>query len=308
MTASLRMTVDPWMTATARYADYIIAPTMPLETPSMTSTLDALATRATGYGLGLSYAQYAPAVSTPPPGSDLIEDWEIFYELIVRLGHHVTIRPAGVSKAFPALTLAQKPTTDELLELLAKGSRIPLATVKARSGGDLYPEPHVVVAGPDPLTRGRLDVGNALMMAALRAQRTSIPQGGNDSKHAFRLLCRRNNHMYNSSGNVEGANRGVRHNPAYLNPTDLAELGIEEGSIIRISSDLDSIPAIAAADGNLRRGVVSMAFAFGPAAADGSDVLATGSSPNLLAPNDEVFDSYTGQPRMSNIPVSVALL
>ncbi|QYB00095.1 hypothetical protein I1A62_03075 (plasmid) [Rhodococcus sp. USK10] len=49
--------IDPWYSASARLADYVIAPTMPLEAPSTTVFLDALAARGTGYGIGQAYAQ-----------------------------------------------------------------------------------------------------------------------------------------------------------------------------------------------------------------------------------------------------------
>jgi anaerobic selenocysteine-containing dehydrogenase len=89
-----------------------------------------------------------------------------------------------------------------------------------------------------------------------------------------------------------------------MNPGDIAYLGLAEGATVRIRSSRSSIPAILAADPDLRRGVVSMAFGYGPADED-NDVRQTGSSPSRLVPNDEIFDPYTGQPRMSNVPVSI---
>jgi anaerobic selenocysteine-containing dehydrogenase len=176
--------------------------------------------------------------------------------------------------------------------------------VKSRPGGDLYPD-NLPVVGPAS-TQGRLDVGSAEMMAALSRQREDILTAPADRSLPFRLLCRRANHVYNSSCHFEATNRGVYYNPAYLHPADLRALGIAEGSIVRITSSLSWIRAIAAADPDLRRGVVSMAFGFGPEN-DRTDLARTGSSPNRLVPADEIFDPYTGQPRMSNLPVSIEL-
>jgi anaerobic selenocysteine-containing dehydrogenase len=143
------------------------------------------------------------------------------------------------------------------------------------------------------------------MMSALALQRDSILASGSDRTFRFRLLCRRHNHTYNSSCNVEATNRGVSYNPAFMHPEDLHELGVDEGGLIRLRSSIAEISAVAAADARLRRGVVSMAFGYGPPEPGESDVRRTGSNPNRLIPDDDVFDSYTGQPRMSNVPVSV---
>ena len=176
--------------------------------------------------------------------------------------------------------------------------------MKSRPSGDLYPGDLPVVGSAPAGHGGRLDVGHPEMLAALARQTDTILTAPADQAFPYRLLCRRANHVYNSSCNFEVTNRGVFHNPAYLNPADLADLGIEAGTVIRISSSLSTIRAIAAADPDLRRGTVSIAFGFGPESSP-EDLIRTGSSPNRLIPADEIFDPYTGQPRMSNLPVSV---
>ncbi|HEX3930511.1 MAG TPA: molybdopterin-dependent oxidoreductase [Nocardioides sp.] len=298
----LLVQVDPWMSETARHAHYVIAPTLPLEVPSITTKLDALAGRATGYGLGQAYAQYSPAVVDRPADSDLIEDWEFFYGLMVRMGFPVRFRPAGAQVA--ELTLTSKPTTDELLELATNGSRVPLSVVKTHPGGDLYLDDLPTVGPPTPDDNGRLDVGNAEMLAALAAQETKILMAPSDRHFPLRLLCRRNDHVYNSSCHFPATDRGVPYNPAYLHPEDLAELSVQPGTVVTIRSALGEISAVAEPDADLRRGVVSMAFGYGPQGDDG-DVRRTGSSTNRLVSASDVFDPYTGQPRMSNVPVSV---
>jgi anaerobic selenocysteine-containing dehydrogenase len=89
-----------------------------------------------------------------------------------------------------------------------------------------------------------------------------------------------------------------------MNPDDIACLGLAEGATDRIQSSRSSIVAVLASDPDLRRGAVSMAFGYGPAD-EHDDVRQTGSSPSRLVPNDEIFDPYTGQPRMSSVPVSI---
>ena len=304
---SLLVSIDPWMSATARHAHYVIAPTMPLESASITSMLDSLALRAVGYGIGDAYAQYSPAVSRPPVGSEVIEDWRFFFGLMVRMGYEVKARPAGVGRRVAPITFDHEPETEELLEIFANGSRVPLAAVRSRPGGDFFPADLPVVEGPGEREQGRLDVGNPQMLSALAGLRASILTVAGDEKFDFRLLCRRNNHTYNTSCNVEATNRGIRYNPAFMNPADIDDLGISPGDAVIIRSARSSIPAIVSTDPDLKRGTVSMAFGYGPAD-EHRDFESTGSSPSRLIPNDEIYDPYTGQPRMSNIPVSVEIM
>jgi hypothetical protein len=51
--------------------------------------------------------------------------------------------------------------------------------------------------------------------------------------------------------------------------------------------------AIAGRDDSVREGTVSISHAF------------EDSNPARLVATDEVYDAYSGQPRMSNIPVSI---
>ena len=59
------------------------------------------------------------------------------------------------------------------------------------------------------------------------------------------------------------------------------------------------------ADSNLRQGTVSMAHCFGDAPEHDSKVREIGSSTNRLLRNDVVYEPYSGQPLMSNVPVNV---
>jgi anaerobic selenocysteine-containing dehydrogenase len=301
----LLVQIDPWMSQTSHLARYVIAPRMPLESASVTSMLDSLAARGTGYGPGTAYAQYTPALVAVPEGSDVIEDWEFFYGLLVHLGHRPVLRAAGANHRVPPVVLDSKPTTEELIELLSDGSRIPLARVKAEPGGATFTE-DLPVVGPVPeQADGRLDIGHPEMLEALIVHRNRPSIEKADAAYPFRLICRRHNHTYNTSANIKATNRGIYYNPAFLHPDDLAELGLDSGSVVRIRSSLAAIDAITEADPSLRRGVVSMAFGYGTHSPETDDVRRHGSSPNRLVPVDVVFDPYTGQPRMSSLPVAI---
>ena len=58
----------------------------------------------------------------------------------------------------------------------------------------------------------------------------------------------------------------------------------------------------------MRPGTVSMTHSFGGVPGKEDDVRKVGSNPGRLVADDVAFDRYSGQPRMSNIPLRVRLL
>jgi anaerobic selenocysteine-containing dehydrogenase len=302
----LLVVVDVAMSETAKLADYVIAPTMSLEVPGFTLPQEFLPSYSRGGGFSEAAAQYTPAVTTRPEGSDLVEEWELFYDLAARLGLQLEMPPFHGTPSEPVLLdMQRKPTTDELFELMARDARVPLAEVKKRPSVALYPSPEVVVGEKENGWEGRLDVGSADMMRDLAEYRSTKDVAGVTDGFKFRLLCRRLQHVLNSSYNVPATNRGRSHNLAYLHPEDLTELGLQEYDLATITSAHGSIPAIVAADKGLLRGMVSMAHGFGGDPTDDSHIVDTGSSVNRLIPVNVVYERYSGQPLMSNVPVNI---
>lgn len=296
----LLVQIDPWMSATAQHAHYVLPPLMPLEIPGNTFHLDSASGRATGYGMGETYARHTPAIVDPPEGADLLEEWRMFAGIAARMNLKLELRNvAGKAFALPAQI-----DTEGLTALFLEGSRVPLAEVEKARGGALFGDAKVLVAPKAEGWTGRLCIGSPIMLGDL-ALRKPDPADATPSTHGeypFRLLCRRARHVYNSSCNVPATHRGTPHNPAFLHPDDLAALGIGDGDWIEIVSEMGRVPALARTDPALRRGLVSMSWGFGGIAGEGPKA---GSNINLLTSNDVVFDRYTGQPLMSNVPVRV---
>src|SRR3974377_157839 len=127
-----------------------------------------------GLGYPRSYAHYAPAVVDPPEGSDVIEHWEVLYRIAQRMGLQLVIS-AGWTDMLASLgqgtelDMVNKPTTDDLLDILCAGGRIPLSEIREPRGGRFYPTPQVLVEPKDPGWAFKLDVGNADMMADITA-------------------------------------------------------------------------------------------------------------------------------------------
>lgn len=314
----LLVTLDPKMSATARLAHYVIAPKLSLEVPGVSLSSEAIEQTYVGHGYPEPYAQYASAIVEPPPGSDVIEEWELFYGLAQRMGLALAIHPvrpeAGVlheQRHMVSLDMARKPTTDELYEAMLAESRIALAEVKRHPHGHVFEGEPIVVEPAAPGATERLELGDATMLAELReVLAEDDPMRAEDAAAGFpfRLVSRRLPHVYNSSGrDIDALVRGRRYNAAFVHPDDLDALGLHAGDAVRIRSAYGAIDAIVEPARDVRRGVVSMAHGFGDTGESGADadVRRTGSSTNRLVSNEHEFDPYTGIPRMSAIPVAI---
>jgi anaerobic selenocysteine-containing dehydrogenase len=293
------------MSQTAELADYVIAPKMTPEMIGMTIKIESSpSTYATGYGFPADYAQYSEPVVEPPPDAEVIEDWELFYGVAqrMRLDLHVT----NESGELVPLDMDDPPAPDELVALLMVGSRVPLNQVKAHPSGAFFPaDPPVVVAEKQDGWSGRLDVGNEELLADLTAHRHADVDGQGDP-YPFRLLCRRLVHVVNSSYNSRVAAGHPGTNPAFMNSADMTALGLVKGQEIEIESANGKIVALADVDDGLRDGSVSMGFGFGGARdADHRHIHSVGSSVARLLSTRDYFDPYSGQPRMSSVPIRI---
>jgi anaerobic selenocysteine-containing dehydrogenase len=313
----LLVQIDIKMSATAKLADYLIATKVPLEMPGLTLMQDFLSMYSQGFGYPVAYGRYTPALLDTPEGSDLVEDWELFYETAKRLELELRVKPVsltGPGQGDPVvLDFTRKPTTDDLCEMLTNGSRIALADVKARPHGGVFPEPAVTVEAKDPGWEGRLDVGNSDMLRELgelaqsHQQATTVDANdGAESGFPYRLISRRLMTAYNSSGrDLPRLRTKWAYNPAFMNPADLARLGLQSGDLVEIRSDHAAIFGIVEPDETVREGLVSMSHSFGDVPEHDGEVASIGSNTGRLTPVDRDYDRYTGLPRMSNIPVRV---
>jgi anaerobic selenocysteine-containing dehydrogenase len=300
---------DPWMSTTARLADYVIAPMMMYEVPGATYLTDQAISVPSYYGPAEAYSQYTPAVVDPPAGSDVVSEWEFLYGVAQRMGLKLRIKRADFTQtSHPGtpLDMDTAPTADELLEIAVSGSRIPLADVKSRCGGSTYPDPKVVVAERTPGWTGRFDLSNSDMTNDLAAHLASIQNDRDSSvEYPFRLVCERLQHVMNSTLNFPFTNRGRGYNPARMHPTDMHEMGITTGDEVIVASRRSAVQAIVQADPTLRRGLVAMAHGFGGGPDQDDEFRTIGSPTTRLNDADDVVDRYVGMPRFSNIPVAV---
>ncbi len=297
----LLVVVDPVLSETARHAHYVIGPRFGFESPAITFGNEGI----TVYGLSLGYpepyAQYQPQLVEPPAGSDVLEDWRIFYELGRRMGYPLAFRGQPFDMSTP-------PTTDGLLSQFVARSRVPLEEIKRHPHGAVFPDPKPSAEPRDAEWPHRLQLAAPVMIAELEgiaAQRsaavataaatTMAPMMG-DEGGGLRLLMvsRREHALYNSvAHDLPALRRRLPHNPAHLNPVDAARLGVVDGATVEIASSVGRIRAVVHLAADVREGVVSIAHGFADACTA------------ALIDDATDYEALSGLPRMSAVPVTV---
>jgi anaerobic selenocysteine-containing dehydrogenase len=315
----LYVTTDVSMSNNARMAHYVMAVKMGLEAPTTSYISEALGYMHRGMGLDDPFAQYAPAVIQPPPGSDLIEDWQLYYRLGQALGLDLFIVTAcGLEGAFDVppvvhpLNMEVEPTTDQILELMGTDGRISWEELKDHPHGHLYEDLRVQVGPRQPDCDQHLEVGAEEMMDELAANYAAdgaLRPRSASPEYPFLFIGRRAKHVVNGTGqDIEKLARLGPYNPAFLHPADMSELDLGDGDIVEIRSAHGAIEGVAQADDSLRRGVISMTHAFGRNPDDLRDPRRYGANTNELLSLTAEFDAFTGMPRMGAVPVGVTVL
>jgi anaerobic selenocysteine-containing dehydrogenase len=243
----LLVCVELFETATTEFAHYVFAGKHSLEVPATTQLMEeAGISYPTMANWPSPYAMYTPAVAEPPPGSEVLDEAEVFHQLAGRLGITLTLRGRPLDMNTSSLPV------DEVISASAEGVRVPLAEVKRHEHG--YTGESGLVVQPAADDGSRLEAGFPAMMGQLARLAVQAPP---DSAFPYLLVSRRMTEVCNSALiNLQAA---PAYNPAYLHPDDLAELGVEAGDVVELASARASIRATARPEGELLRGVVSCA-------------------------------------------------
>jgi anaerobic selenocysteine-containing dehydrogenase len=288
----LLVVLDVRMTATARLAHYVFGCKLSLEKPGTSRTAEIQ--------LDVPFAQYTPALLRPD--FDVIEEWEFFWGLAHRMRTPLRLDQGEID-------LDRRPTSDEYLDLLHRGSRVPLEEVRRHPGGHVFEplEPVRVLPGRPERAGLRMDVAPVAVTDQLRAIRAEPL--ADDARFTHRLVSRRMIEVYNSTGDhLPRLHRRWPYNPAFLNPDDLGRLGVRAGDVVRIASAHDFIYGVVEPSEDVPPGVVSMAHARGDDPAHDADVRRIGSTTGRLVTTDCDFEPISGIPRQSAIPVAVRAL
>jgi anaerobic selenocysteine-containing dehydrogenase len=287
----LLVVIDYRMTPTAEFADYVIAPTMALERADVPHLMDRW--------FRAPYTNYTEPVVERD--GDVLNEWEVFWELASRLGSQLPL-PGGS----PDMTV--RPTTDEIIDRSYAGSRMPLDEVRANKR-TVHMNMQLVVQPAEEGATARFTPAPDDLMAELAevlAETSSTFAGTDVSAYPFRLVSRRLKHVLNSTGTeLPGLARKGTTNPAYMNPLDVAELGLTNGEIIEISSPQSVLLGVVEGADDVKRGVISMAHSWGGRSLTDEKVRDIGSPTSRLVSVDVGHDPVTGMVVSSAIPVAV---
>jgi anaerobic selenocysteine-containing dehydrogenase len=293
----LLVTLDVRLSQTARISDYVVGCKMSLER--------ADATLASDLRFPQPFAQYAPAL-VPAPG-DLIEEWEFFrglartmqteWDLSQRVGMPVPLNITAGDHALDTIT------TDGLWDMFCGGSRIPLEEIRRTPSG-VSPQLDELVVGPaDPANDQRLELADRSMIDEL-----AIVDGesAESQEFPFRLTSRRLSRFHNSWGQTLAEQRDrYGGNPLRMNPSDMAECGVDEGDLVEVISAHGRLVAQVNGEQELRSSVVSMSHCWGGIDPQ-ADPLVEGACTNELVDNTAPISQVVGMPRQSAIPVRIA--
>lgn len=292
----LLVTIEPFMTMTAKLSDYVLPPTLQYERADLPIFI---------YESLVSiepYTRYTPAIAAPPEGAEVRDDWRWFWGIAQRMGL------ALVHEGVP-LDTEKEPSTDALLAISARFSPLPFETIReAPRGVYLRDHPQLVEPGdPDSPHRFTLmPVDVAAELAGVFAEAGESGANRAYAGHPYRLASRRMRDALNSAcKDLPSLRERVPTNPAFMNPDDMARAGIREGDLVRVRSDAGEIVVPARADPDLRPGVVSVAHGYGVLPGEAEDPLHRGANTNRLIAARGPRESINAMPRMSAIPVDV---
>jgi anaerobic selenocysteine-containing dehydrogenase len=291
----LLVCIDIKMAATAKMADYVLAPKVCLEREDVTLLTDIWHDK--------PYSQYTQTVVEAE--GDKIEEWEFFWEMGKRMG-------LDLSMANGPIDMQKKPSKFDLLATITKGSRVPLQEIYNTEGGKVFDVPDVILGPADPATRGHLQLYPPGLEQELDAAHKDLTSSVTEN-FPLLLISRRMKNTYNSTGPELSLlkSKGTT-NPAFIHSQELAALHIADGEIIEVQSQHGAIPAVARASDDIKPGVISMSHCWGgsPDPGDNSDskVREIGSNTNRLIDNRESAERYSGMCRQSSIPVAIKKL
>lgn len=238
----LMVSIDMYVTATSRHADYILPPCGPLEKDHYPLFLAPIAVR--------NFACYSPPVFDRTPGT--LSDWEIVAGLARALA-------AGMGESLPAPV----PPTETLDRLLQRSPRgLTLAEVAAH--------PHGIDLGPlEPRLPERLKTPDRMIACAPAELLADLSGRFADwlaapAEAGLVLIGRR--HLRNNNswlGNARRLAKGPVRCTLMMAPADAAARGIADGALVRVASAAGSVELPVELTDAMMPGVVSMPHGFG---------------------------------------------
>lgn len=285
----LFVVMDPFMTETAQLAHFILPPRMQYERWDLVNPLSDKRI------FQEPYAQYSVPIVDPPAGSELIDEWEVFWELARRLGVGITINNKP-------LNMDVRPTNEEIIAHIVHDAYVPFETVRTFRKGTRVDVPPATVQ-PRRSTAGKFEVAPPDVQREI-ADAFEEYVSHNPQQSGFLLISRRMRHVLNGMfRNIPDIAARVPANPAFLHPDDLQAIGIVEGDPVEVRSAFGCVHAVVQADPSLKRGTLSMTHCWSDRMGDGA---AKGPNVNELTSSTEMVEPINAMPRFSAIPVTLS--
>lgn len=294
----LLVTLDPRMTKTGQLSHYVIPTKLPYERHDITGLMDSYMIE--------PFVQIATPVIEPPEG--VVDDWEFFWELAKRMNRTLVAKPPSFGVDFDQipdgfeLDMSEKPETIDLIRWMCDINALPFEEILAHPQGLKIERDPVEIRPAAGGHTARLDVCPADVAESLTEVRREEP----DSRYRFRLSVRRILETMNSAySEASRTRRRYPTNPAYMNPEDMDEEGLENDSKIRVSSDAGSVIAYVKVDRSVRRGVISMSHQWGALDPEDDPEGKEGAFTGRLVSIEHNLEKINFMPRQSGIPVNI---
>ncbi|HEX8074192.1 MAG TPA: molybdopterin-dependent oxidoreductase [Thermoleophilaceae bacterium] len=326
------LSLDVYVNETTRHADVILPGPTPLERSHYDVALYQLAVR--------NVANYTPPLREtdlpqewetllrltgivsgqgPDPDIDAIDDFvagETVRREVGRAGGALEGRDAGEIMA----ELAGRRGPERLLDLMLRSGPYGDA-FGARNGGSpaltlaaLEAAPHGIDLGPlEPrvpevlrTASGRIELAPEPIVADVERLRAGLARERNGGMVLIgrRQLRSNNSWMHNLAPLVRGPNRCTAH----VNPADAERLGLEDGSLARVSSRAGAVDVPVEVTDAVMPGVISIPHGWGHDATGVRMEVAAehaGTNSNALA-DENLVDALSGNAVLNGIPVEVA--
>jgi anaerobic selenocysteine-containing dehydrogenase len=304
------VSLDFYINETSRHAHIILPARYALERAHVDVVLEAFAVR--------NKAKYSPKVVEPAP--DTREDWEILYDLGMRLGEmhfgHPVVNRAAKLAWKRGLKLSPDFIVDLGIRIGPHGDRF-IPGSKGLNLKKIKAQPHGVDLGPlkpqwkeRVRTRtGRADLAPAPLVAqtgrleAWIGERTTAQARGELQLIGRRHVRTNNSWMHNCHSLTKGPDRSA----LLMNPADAARLRLEGGAVVRIKSRVGEVHAKLELSDAIMPGVVSLPHGFGhEAAKDTMRIAGALPGPNINALTDEsLVEPIIGTAVLNGVPVVV---
>ncbi len=297
---------DIELSATSAMADYVIATKLPLEIPAFSQVNEISGLVHPGYNWTEPYAIYQPAILSPPEGSDLLESWQLYYRVAQKLGIALEYMDFAGANPSTAIDMTNEPTTDDLYEVICRGSAVALSRVKQFPHGGVFDEARSTVLPRDSQSTAKLQLADPTMLAELKGVRDEevMQRRKTSADYPFLLIPRRMQNSTNSMPRIDGIIR-TGYNPLFMHSSDMSRLALESGARVQLKTRHGTAVGFVEADDDLRPGVVAMTHGFGAKHGVPYDPRRHGTNVNQLLSWEDDNDPYHGMPRMGAVPISI---